>query len=98
MTKYTIDDIRRIIKPLAEKYGVAQIYLFGSYARGDATECSDIDLLVYKGSVKGLFALCGFYTDLETVFSVKIDLLTSGSLSEDFRNRIKDEEVLIYAA
>ena len=98
MTKYTIDDIRRIIKPLAEKYGVAQIYLFGSYARGDANESSDIDLLVYKGNIKGLFALCGFYTDLETVFSVKIDLLTSGSLSEDFRDRIKEEEVLIYAA
>jgi hypothetical protein len=98
MTKYTIEDIQRIIKPLAEKYGVAQIYLFGSYARGDANDSSDIDLLIYKGSMRGLFALCKFYTDLETVFSVKIDLLTSGSLSDDFHEKIKDEEVLIYAA
>ena len=98
LKKSTIEDIRRIIRPLAEKYGVDRIYLFGSYARGDADESSDIDLLIYKGNIRGLFALCGFYTDLEKEFSVKIDLLTSGSLSDDFHDKIKDEEVLIYTA
>lgn len=36
--KYTIEEIRAIVKPIARKYGVARVYLFGSYARGDITE------------------------------------------------------------
>ena len=38
---------------------------FSSYARGDATENSDEDLRVDKGSLKRLFDLCGFYTEIE---------------------------------
>ena len=62
--KYTIEDLKTIIGPIARKYGVKGIYLFGSYARGDANENSDVDLRIDKGSLKGLFALCGLYTEL----------------------------------
>ena len=40
---YTVDEIRKIVSPIAQKYGVAALYLFGSYARGEATVESDID-------------------------------------------------------
>ena len=42
---YTIDEIREKVKPIAEKYGIEKVWLFGSYARGEATEESDVDLL-----------------------------------------------------
>ena len=40
---YTIDEIRQIITPIAKKYGLPAVYLFGSYARGTANEDSDVD-------------------------------------------------------
>lgn len=42
----TLDEIRRIIVPIAQKYNLSAVYLFGSYARGTAREDSDLDLLV----------------------------------------------------
>lgn len=46
MCVYKIEEIAERVRPIAERYGVGKIYLFGSYARGEATEESDIDLLV----------------------------------------------------
>lgn len=51
---YTIDEIKRRIEPVAKEYGVKQVYLFGSYARGEATEESDVDLLVDAPDVRGI--------------------------------------------
>ena len=95
--KYTIDEIKSIVEPIARKYGVARVYLFGSYARGDSTETSDIDLRVDKGSLKGMFALCGLYTEIEEALQTRVDILTTGSLDEEFLGRIQEEEVLLYA-
>lgn len=94
---YTIDEIKTIIEPIAKKYGVASIYLFGSYARGDATENSDVDLRVEKGSLKGMFALCGLYTEIAEALQTEVDVLTTGSFDEDTLRKIKKEEVLLYA-
>ena len=44
---FTIRDIKDLVKPIAEKYKVKEIYLFGSYARGEADESSDLDFLVF---------------------------------------------------
>lgn len=46
---FTLTDIANLIKPIVRKYGVKEIYLFGSYARGDADEDSDLDFLVFGG-------------------------------------------------
>ena len=43
---YAVDEIARIVRPIAQRYGLRAVYLFGSYARGAATEDSDIDLLI----------------------------------------------------
>ena len=94
---YTIDEIKSIVEPIARKYGVASIYLFGSYARGDATENSDVDLRVEKGSLRGMFALCGLYTEISEALHTEVDVLTTGSLDEDTLLKIKKEEVLLYA-
>jgi len=46
---YTIDQIRRIAMPIAAAYGVKSMRLFGSYARGEATDDSDVDILIDRG-------------------------------------------------
>ena len=48
--QYTIDEIREIVAALAARYGADRIYLFGSYARGEATAASDIDVIVVGGT------------------------------------------------
>ena len=49
---FTIADIKALVKPIAEKYNVDEIYLFGSYARNEADQNSDLDFLVFGGSNK----------------------------------------------
>lgn len=94
---YTIDEIRNIIVPIATQYGVQSVYLFGSYARGEATAASDLDLRIEKGKVLDFFTLGEMYCDLEEKFNKKLDLLTTGSLDNEFLSRIADEEIMIYA-
>lgn len=94
MNDYTISDMKEIVAPIAHRYGVERIYLFGSRARGDNAPGSDIDLRVDRGKARGV-ALGGLYEDLSEAFHVDLDLLTTGSLDEDFLQKIR-EEVLLY--
>lgn len=92
-----IEDIQKTVAKYGEAYGAQNIYLFGSYARGDATEHSDIDLRIDKGSIVGGIALAGLLLEIEGELGVKVDLVTTGSLSEDFLSAISREEILLYA-
>ena len=56
---YSISEIKDIVSPIAKKYGVENVYLFGSYARGEATPDSDLDLRIDKGKLRGLIMLGG---------------------------------------
>ncbi|GHS89676.1 hypothetical protein AGMMS49957_13390 [Synergistales bacterium] len=98
MTKiYDISEITRIIAPIAHSYGVGCLSLFGSYARGEATSQSDIDLrLVDKGSLKGLFRLAGFCRELAEQFEIPVDVLPTDALDDDFLDNISKEEVIVY--
>lgn len=93
--QYTIPQLRSIIAPLAKAYGAERVCLFGSYARGDMTEKSDIDLRIDKGRIRGL-ALAGLLTDLEDALGLPVDLLTTSSLDEAFLSAIKKDEVILY--
>lgn len=94
---YSLDEIKAIAVPLARQYGVHALYLFGSYARGEATPQSDIDFLVDRTGMEDLLALGGLYSDLETRLDKPLDLLTTQMLSEDFLASIRQEEVLLFA-
>ena len=65
---YELNRMAEYIKPIAEKYELPVVYVFGSYARGEATEESDVDLLVeIRGSlIKGIM-FGGLYNDIEEV-------------------------------
>ncbi len=94
---YTIDEIKEIIAPVAAQYGVQSVYLFGSYARGEATGFSDIDLRIEKGKALDYFALGEMHCDLEEKFEKELNLLTTGSLDAEFLSRIATEEIIVYA-
>ena len=94
---YSLDEIRSIARPIARRYDIADLYLFGSYARGEATPQSDLDFRVDRGGMTDLLELGGLYSDLEAGFEKKLDVLTTQMLSADFLDRIRSEEVLIYA-
>lgn len=93
---YTVEEIKKDVSEVAERYGVQAVYLFGSYARETADEQSDLDLLIEKGEIKGLFQLAGFHQELEDTLEMKVDILTPEALSDSFKNRIKADEVLLY--
>lgn len=97
MKAYTLDEIRNIVSRLARQYGAKRVYLFGSYARGEMTEASDIDLRIDKGEIRG-FQLAGLLLDLEDSLGVPVDLVPTTSLDQHFLNSIQDEEVLLYEA
>lgn len=91
---YNIQDIRRIVIPIAQKYKADKIDLFGSYARGEADEQSDIDLIVEPGAMGG-FSFAGFYADLEEAFQVPVDIITYNSCDDYILEEVlKDRRVL----
>ena len=95
--RYTVDEIKKIVAALAAQCGADRIYLFGSYARGDADQDSDIDLRIDKGAIRGL-QLGGLAADLEDALGIPVDLIPTGSLDSKFLNSISDDEVLLYEA
>ena len=95
--RYTIDEIKEIVATLAARYGADRIYLFGSYARGDAGKDSDIDLRIDKGAIRGL-QMGGLAADLEDALGIPVDLVSTGSLDSKFLKSISDDEVLLYEA
>ena len=94
---YTLDEIKAIAYPIAARYGIAALYLFGSYARGEATPHSDLDFRVDRGDLVDLLELGGLFSDLEDSFDKNLDVLTTQMLSPAFLSSIRREEVLIYA-
>ena len=104
---YTVSEIESIIRPIAEKFGLKAVYLFGSYARNEATEDSDIDLLVDTTGtqIRSLFSLGALYCELEDALQKKLDLITVSALEqpaqmqseEVFRENVRRERVELYA-
>ena len=104
--KYTIDEIRERVVPVAEKYGLRAVYIFGSYARNEATDESDIDLLIDRtgSAIKGMFDMGNLYHDLRESIGLEIDLVTTHMLQQKstqtripaFIDALQKERVQIY--
>lgn len=97
---YSIDDIKRIVTPIAVRHKLDRVFLFGSYARGTATAGSDVDLCVDAASIRSMFALGGLYADLADALEKKLDLVTMKSLQyhsdAHFLENMRRDGVLIY--
>ena len=104
---YTLDQIKEIVVPIAARYNLKAVYVFGSYARGEAQEDSDVDLLI-DDTDSGLIGLDygGLYSDLEEAIGKPIDMDIMDSLEQPtnyksqlhFRETVRRERREIYAA
>lgn len=81
---YTIKEIKTLIKPILNKYGITEIYLFGSYARGEAKESSDIDIYCNKGNVKTFIDQGLLEDELEKALNKKVDIVFDSSYIDDY--------------
>ncbi len=101
---YTIEEIKKIVTPIARKHRITRMYLFGSYARGEADADSDIDIRIDAANLRTLFEMGDLYADLEEALNKSLDLVTTESLRENindpltrkFIRTIKKEEHLLY--
>ena len=90
----TIKQIKDSIKPIMEKHGIKDVYLFGSYARGEATSNSDVDIYCEKGDVDTLFKSVSFDEELENALGKKVDVVTIGSNMHDYFKKQLEEDMI----
>ena len=95
----TLNEIETISSDVFKKYNISHVRIFGSYAKGIATQKSDIDFLVEFKSGASLFDLYDLKDDLKQKLKKKVDILTFQSAKEnailDYESVIK-ESVVIY--
>ncbi|SHL03817.1 hypothetical protein SAMN05216582_1352 [Selenomonas ruminantium] len=94
---FTIENITTLVKPLAKKYQVKEVYLFGSYARGEADENSDLDFLVIGGEGFKLTQIFAFGEELREILNKRVDVFEINEINQDseFYKTIMREKVLV---
>ena len=88
-------DINNIIQIL-QSYQVKKAALFGSYARGDNNDKSDIDILIEPAKGTTLFDMAGMQIDLQNSLKKSVDLVTYGSINPMLKDNILKDEQVIY--
>jgi len=95
-TQEIVDLLRQFKHTAGEKYGIEQLALFGSVARGEQTEESDIDVCVKPRRAIDLFTLQDIREELEQLFQKKVDLLTlHENMRQLFRQNIEQDAIYI---
>ncbi len=83
-----IKSIKEAIHPILEKYGINRAEITGSYARGDFTESSDIDLLVEVPNDMSLLTFSGIKIELEEKLGKKVDLLERSAIKSSLKKHL----------
>lgn len=92
----SISMIKKKALPILKKHAVKKASIFGSFARGDAKQKSDVDFLIeYKAKDKSLFDLVDLKSDLEKSLGRKVDLITYNSIYWRIREQILAEQIVI---
>ena len=86
---------REEILRIAAKYGAYNVRIFGSVARGEADEQSDIDFLMNMEPGRSLFDLCGLLSDLEDLLGCNVDVVTEDGLRDRIRDRVLKEAIAL---
>lgn len=92
---YTFEEIKAKATPIAQEYGLLSLILFGSYARGEANDESDLDF-VYHGELKGLLQYSSLVRKLENIFDCHVDLVSTNINNKKFLKKILEEGIMIY--
>lgn len=90
-----INQLRELKPILKEKYGIEELAVFGSYARGEESENSDIDLAITKIKEKNYFKRAQATYFLENHFKKKIDLGYFDSMRNILQSKIKQEMIYV---
>lgn len=89
---YSIKRIRSIIVPILNSHSIYDIYLFGSYARGEAKPSSDIDIYCEKGDIKSLIDYSRLIDELSTALGKEVDVVfSSAKMNPIFRERMMED-------
>lgn len=94
---FTKENIVRLVTPIARKYRIEKIYLFGSYARGEADEESDLDFLVFGGENFKLTDILAMGEELRETLHKKVDIYEIREIDSDsdFYRTLMKEKVLV---
>ena len=93
----TIKQIKDLIRPIMLKHNIKDVYLFGSYSRGEANRDSDVDIYCDKGDVRSLYDEVAFKEELEVALNKKVDVVTIGSHMHDyFRQQLEKELIKLW--
>ena len=93
---YTIEELKNIVSDVAKEYGIKKVALFGSYSKNQSTAESDIDLIIDKGELKGLFMFNSFIYSLQERLNKDVDVITYASLEKSLIKHTVTDEVVLY--
>lgn len=94
----TLDEIKNKAIPIAKKHNIVSLSLFGSYARNEQNDESDLDFFIVTNDKMGLFEYVEFYQELEKAFGCHVDVVSSGIEDKDFLSIIEKDKRVLYAA
>ena len=99
----SIDSIRLMILPVVLKYGIERATLFGSYARGEAKEDSDVDFLIECNGIDTMTEYLSLTDDLKTAIGKNVDIVMYDALQTNrsraakrLRQNIEKDKVIVY--
>jgi predicted nucleotidyltransferase len=104
---YSIEELKELIEPIAIRFKLKALWVFGSYARGEATEKSDIDFLIDDKdfNLPSLYDLVNLFNELKLILNKNIDLITTDSLfsprmkkfDPEFIDIVIKERIILYS-
>jgi uncharacterized protein len=100
MALVSLDDADAFLRDFATRHGIRRLALFGSVLRGEDTPASDVDLLVEfeEGRTPGLLGMAELELELGAVLGREVELRTYEDLSRYFRDDVRAQARVLYAA
>ena len=86
---------REAILSVAARYGAHDVRIFGSAARGEMTDSSDLDLIVRFDPDRSLFDHGGLIMDLQELLGMKVDVISEGGMRDRFRRHVMKEAIAL---
>lgn len=93
-----LEKISKKIKPVAKKYNLMYVWIFGSYVKNKQKKDSDIDIIVRTEDVSEGFKIVEVKLALEDALKKEVDIITTGSIKGSLLEDEELEEVLVYSS